>query len=103
MRAFELAIAAVLVLFGLRSLMVWIRRPFQSRSLKDHALYALWITGRVGLWLSVAGIFVISAAIDVQGRAFTDEWSRYRWYIFVPLGLAVTQLVAGYLLGRSGD
>jgi hypothetical protein len=100
---FELVLASLLGLLGLRSLVVWARRPFLSRSLKDHALYALWITGRVGLWFAIAGVFLISASIDERGKAFTDEWSRYSWYVAVPLGLAAVQLMAGYLLGRSAD
>ena len=103
MRVFELTVAALLVLFGLRSLAVWIRRPLASASLKDHALYALWMTGRVGLWFAIAGVFLISASIDVRGKAFTQEWSRFSWYVAVPLSLAAVQLLAGFLLGRSSD
>jgi hypothetical protein len=100
-RAFEITVAALLALLGLRSLVYWIRRPLDSGSLKDHFLYAVWMTGRVGLWFAVAGIFVISASIQVQGRAFTEEFKHHRWYFFVPLGLAIMQLVAGLVLGRS--
>jgi hypothetical protein len=103
LRTFELAVASVLGLLGVRSLVVWARRPLQSRSLKDHALYALWVTGRVGLWFAIAGVFLISASIDERGKAFTEEWSRYAWYASVPFALAAIQLMAGYLLGRSPD
>jgi hypothetical protein len=103
LRTFELAVASVFGLLGFRSLVVWARRPLQSRSLKDHALYALWVTGRVGLWFAIAGVFLISASIDVRGKAFTQEWSRFSWYVAVPLSLAAVQLLAGFLLGRSGD
>ena len=34
----------------------WIRRPFESRDARDHLLFALFVTGRVGLWLALAGI-----------------------------------------------
>jgi hypothetical protein len=101
MTAFEIAMAAVLGLLGLRSLVYWMRRPLDSPSVRDHLLYAMWLTGRVGLWFAVAGIFAISAAIGRQGRAFTDEFQSYRWYILVPLGLAVMQFVAAFVLGRS--
>ena len=103
MRIVEIAAAAFFALLGLRSLAVWVRRPLRSRSMRDHALYALWLTGRIGLWFALAGVFVISAAINAEGRAFTDEWERYRWYLFVPLALAAVQALAGFLLGRSGD
>ena len=101
MRAFEIGAAALLCLLGVRSLVYWIRRPLASRSLRDQLLYALWVTGRVGLWLAVAGVFAISASIHREGRAFLDEFHRYRWYFYVPLTLAVIQLVAGMLLARS--
>ena len=101
MTAFEIAMAAVLGLLGLRSLVYWMRRPLDSPSVRDHLLYAMWLTGRVGLWFAVAGIFAISAAIGRQGRAFTDEFQSYRWYFFVPLGLAMMQFVAAYVLSRS--
>ena len=93
--------ATLLGLFGLRSLLYWMRRPLASGSVRDHLVYAMWMTGRVGVWFAVAGIFAISAAIGREGRAFADEFHRYRWYFFVPLGLAVMQLVAAFVLGRS--
>lgn len=103
MRAFEIAVAALLALLGVRSLVVWARRPFASRALGDHVLYALWVLGRAGLWFAIAGVFAISASIHVQGRAFVDQWNDYRWYFMVPLGCAVIQAVSGYALGRSRD
>jgi len=103
-KAFEIGVASLCGLLGLRSLFYWMRRPLDSRSVKEHVLYAVWMTGRVGLWFAVAGIFVISASIKTQGRAFTEEFQRHRWYFFVLLGLAIMQLVAGLVLGRSrGD
>jgi hypothetical protein len=100
MIVFEWAAAALLLLLGLRSLVYWARRPLASRSVRDQILYALWLTGRIGLWFAVAGVFVISALIGGGGRGFADEFQRFRWYIFVPLGLALIQLVAGLALGR---
>ena len=101
MRVFEIAAAAILGLLGIRSLVYWIRRPLSSRSLRDQVLYSAWVTGRVGLWLAVAGVFAISASIHSQGRAFLDEFHRYRWYFYVPLTMAVIQLVTALLLSRS--
>ncbi|MFN2544260.1 MAG: hypothetical protein ABR600_06785 [Actinomycetota bacterium] len=103
MRVFELAVAAVFGLLGIRSLVVWGRRPLDSRALGDHVLYALWILARAGLWFAVAGVFVISATIHERGRAFVDEWNGYRWYILVPLSLAVVQALTSHALGRSRD
>ena len=101
MRAFEVTTASLLALLGVRSLVYWVRRPLDSRSMRDQLLYAVWVTGRVGLWFAIAGVFAISAAIGREGRAFIDEFHRYRWYFFVPLTLAIMQLVAALMLGRS--
>jgi hypothetical protein len=100
--AFELTVAGLLALLGVRSIVYWSRRPLDSRSVRDHLVYAMWLTGRVGLWFAVAGIFAISASITAEeGVGFITKWDRYRWYILVPLGLAALQLVAGVILGRS--
>src|ERR1700726_1738970 len=101
MRIFELVMASAFGVMGLRSLVVWGRPPFDSRAVGDHVVYVLWILGRAGLWFSIGGIFLISATIHVQGRAFLDEWNRHRWYIMVPLGCAVLQAITSYALGRS--
>jgi hypothetical protein len=100
MRTVELVVAALFILAGLRSLWSWSRRRFDGADVVDHLLYALYLTGRIGLWFSIAGVFLISASIDVEGRAFLDEFARYRWYIMVPLLLSAVQFLAGYALGR---
>jgi hypothetical protein len=103
-KVFEIVVASILALLGVRSLLYWIRRPFESRSTRDQILYGLWIFSRAGLWFAVAGIFAISAAIPYEGRAFLDEWNRsYRWYILVPIGCAALQAVTSFALGRSTD
>jgi hypothetical protein len=99
-RLFEAAIAAVFVLLGLRSLWKWTRRPFEGTDVSDHALYALFVTGRVGLWFAVSGLFLIYASVDLRGRAWLDEVEAYRWYLIVPLILAAMQLLGGWFLGR---
>jgi hypothetical protein len=99
-RIVEVAMATVFVLLGLRSLWRWTRRPFDGTDVSDHALYALFVTGRVGLWFAVAGLFAIYASVDLRGRAWVDEVEPYRWYLIVPLVLAAIQLLAGWFLGR---
>jgi hypothetical protein len=99
-RLVELGVAAVFVAAGLRSLWKWTRRPLEGADVSDHALYALFVTGRVGLWFSVAGLFLIYASVDLRGRAWVDEVEPYRWYLVVPLVLAAMQLLAGWFLGR---
>lgn len=100
MRVIELVIAGLFVLAGLRSLRAWSRRRFDGTDVIDHLLYALYLTGRIGLWFAVAGFFLISASIDTRGQPALDELAPYRWYFTVPLLLAAVQLVAGYVLWR---
>jgi hypothetical protein len=96
----ELGLAAVFLLAALRSLWVWSRRPFEGTDVVDHVLYALYLTGRIGLWFSFAGFFLIYASVDTQGRPAIDELEPYRWYLMVPVALAALQLGAGWFLGR---
>jgi hypothetical protein len=102
-KVFELAMLLVFAGLGVRSAWHWIRRPFESVKVSDHLLYAMYVTGRVGVWLSIAGAFAIFLSIDTQGRAFTDDANEYRWYVLVPGLLAFLQLLAAVLLGRRGD
>ena len=95
MKALELTLAVLLALGGVRSFLVWFGRPFESSALRDQVLYALHVTGRVGLWLAFAGFFA--------GYALLEEPGRFRWYIFVPIGLASLQLVTAMLLFRSSE
>jgi hypothetical protein len=99
-RVVELFLALLFSVAGARSLWKWGRRGFRGPRARDHALFAVWLTGRAGVWLSIGGMFLISAAIGTRGRAFTDDFSELRWYVLVPIGLASSQLLAGYLLGR---
>ena len=96
----ELVVAGLLALGGLRSVWVWLRRPFEGTDAADHALYALYLTGRIGLWFAFAGFFLIYASIQTRGRAAFDDVAEFRWYLVVPLGLAALQLLAGWFLGR---
>lgn len=100
MRVVEIAIAALLTLAGLRSLWAWSRRRFEGVDVVDHLLYALYLTGRIGLWFALAGFFAIYASVDARGAPGLDELRPYRWYLLVPLVLAGLQLVAGWFLGR---
>jgi hypothetical protein len=84
---------------GVRSLWVWSRRRFEGADVIDHLLYALHLTGRIGLWFAFAGFFALSAAISADGTP-TDDLQRLRWYVLVPIVLATMQLLAGYALGR---
>ncbi|MGZ5212181.1 MAG: hypothetical protein ACXWEJ_00090 [Actinomycetota bacterium] len=100
MSVIEIVLIVVFAALGVRSLMHWTRRPFESRDARDHLLFAMFVTGRVGLWLALAGIFALYALTDTEGRAFIDDVRRYDWYVMVFVVLAAVQLIGGYFLGR---
>jgi hypothetical protein len=102
-RPVEGAIAGLFFVGGVRSLWYWLRRPFEGIDVTDHVLYALFVTGRVGLWFAFGGLFWIYATLEVQGRAALDELEAYSWYLIVPIVLAALQLGAGWFLGRRDD
>ena len=103
MRVFEFVIAGLLVLGGVRSLVRWLRKDFDGTSRYHITLYAAYITARVGMWFAIAGLFLISGASALRGRAFADEMRGMSWYFAVPLGLAGVQLLTGWLLGKTVD
>jgi hypothetical protein len=99
MKALDIAAASVFLALGIRSVVYWASRTFAGGDVRDHALYALYVTGRAGLWFAFAGLFGLIAFVDSEGRSVVDL-REYRWYLLVFLGLAVVQLVAGWFLGR---
>jgi uncharacterized membrane protein SpoIIM required for sporulation len=99
-KAFEIAMVALFGGLGVRSFVYWTRRPFDSRDPRDHLLFALFVTGRVGLWFALAGLFLLYALTNTQGRAFVDDVRRYDWFVMVFILLAAAQFVGGYFLGR---
>jgi hypothetical protein len=99
-KAFEIVLVVVFAALGIRSIVYWIRRPFESRDPLDHLLFAMFVTGRVGMWFALSGLFLLYASVDTQGRAFTDDVRRYDWFVMVFVVLAALQLLGGYFLGR---
>jgi cbb3-type cytochrome oxidase subunit 1 len=99
-KAFEWGLAALLAAGGVRSAWYWLGRPFEAADVADHALFALFVTARVGLWFAFAGLFAISASSDAQGRAFADEFAEFRWYVAVLIALSAVQFVTGLFLAR---
>jgi hypothetical protein len=100
MKAFEIAMVVVFTALGARSLVYWGRRPFDSRDPRDHLLFAVFVTGRAGLWFALAGLFLLYALTGTQGRAFVDDVRRYDWFALVFAILAAAQFLGGFFLGR---
>ena len=110
MRPFEFAVALVLTGFGIRSAVYWARRPFESTAIRDQLLYAVYLTGRVGMWFAFAGLFYLFAFVGasdpepnpITGELVVEHPSKYTWYIIVFAVLGAMQLLAGWFLGHSG-
>jgi len=90
-----LVIAAILALFGVRSLMKWLRTLFDARSAGERALFAVHAAARVGIWFAFAGIFA--------GFALVDDAAAVRGFVLIPLFLAAIQLIAALALRREGS
>jgi len=99
-RTFEIVAAVIFTGLGVRSLVHWVRQPYESTRASDLALYAAFVTGRVGLWLVLATAFILYALTGTQGRAFIDDAREYRWLYVVFLALGGLQFVAAYFLGQ---
>jgi hypothetical protein len=90
----EFVIAAILALFGFRSLLFWWRRGFPAESGGELVLYALHVTARVGTWFALAAFFVGFAIVDY------DPEGRLGWYVLVLIALAGVQLLTSFFLSR---
>jgi H+/Cl- antiporter ClcA len=99
----EVAMMALFTALGIRSLLHWGRRPFDGVDVRDHVLFALFVTGRVGLWFGLAGLFLLYALTHTRGRAFIDDVRSYDWFVLVFVGLAALQLLAGDVLGPRSE
>ncbi|HXF56470.1 MAG TPA: hypothetical protein VNO34_02645 [Actinomycetota bacterium] len=93
MTGVELALASVLTLVGVRTMVRWLRVRFEAVATGDRLLFGVHVAARVGFWFALAGAFA--------GYALLDEPQRYRWFLFVPLALAALQLLTGLLLARE--
>ncbi len=110
MRRFEFAIALLLTGFGIRSLWYWARRPFESTAIRDQLLYAVYRTGRVGIWFAIAGLFFLFAFVGasdpepnpITGELVVEHPSKYAWYVVVFAVLGAMQLLGGWFLGHGG-
>ena len=103
MKAVEIVAALTFAGLGVRSIVHWVRTPYQSTRASDLALYALFVTGRVGMWLVLATTFTLYALTDTQGRAFIDDAREYQWLYLVFLTLGGVQFVAAYFLHQRAE
>ena len=112
MRWPALALAVVFAALGIRSAIHHARRPLGSADGRDQLLYAIYLTGRVGTWFALAGLFVIVAFVGagpdptpdpVTGRFDMARASDFTWYLLVFVVLGAMQLLAGWFLGHRGD
>jgi hypothetical protein len=92
-KVFELVVAGLLALVGVRSLIRWVRTSFDAQGPGERILFSLHAAARVGLWLAFAGFFA--------GYALIDEPQSMKWYLFVPIALAGVQLLTAAFLSRS--
>jgi hypothetical protein len=99
-QSIEIVAALVFAALGVRSLVHWARTPYESTRASDLALYALFVTGRVGMWFVLAAAFALYALTDTRGRAFVDDAREYQWLYLVFLALGAVQFVAAYFLGQ---
>lgn len=97
----EVVLATVFGLAGIRSLVYWLRRPPDVEMRRDQVLFSLFVVSRVGLWLALAGLFLLYASVDTQGRAFAEDAGELAWYFIVLAVPAAVQFVTSFLLGRS--
>jgi len=98
-RTIEIVAALVFAALGVRSLVHWVRTPYESSRASDLALYALFVTGRVGMWFVLAAAFALYALTHTR-RAFVDDAREYQWLYLVFLALGAVQFVAAYFLGQ---
>jgi len=89
----ELAVAVVLVLFGLRSAWKLTRVRLDLDTFGEHVLYAVHVTARIGVWFVLAALFV--------GYGLVDDAESLAWLLLVLLGMAGAQLLTSFFLWLS--
>jgi hypothetical protein len=97
-KALEVGLVICFTLGGIRSIVFWAARPFESDDVGDQLLYAAFRAARIGSWFAFAGLFLIYATSDEVDLAAQTQ--RFSWYLGIVLFLAATQFVTGWILGR---
>ena len=81
MRTFEVILALVCVVGGVRSVIHHARRPLDSEDVRDQLLYAVYLTGRF---------------------THIEDPSDYAWFVIVFAVLGAMQLLGSWFLGHRG-
>ncbi|MBA3765085.1 MAG: hypothetical protein H0X05_06210 [Actinobacteria bacterium] len=103
MKTFDIVAALAFAGLGVRSLVHWVRLEYEGTRATDVALYALFVTGRVGMWVVLATAFTLYALTETRGRAFVDDAREHQWLFMVFLTLGGVQLVSSYLLRQRSE
>jgi hypothetical protein len=72
-KAVEIGMVVLCGALGIRSLIYWIRRPFEGRDARDHLLFALFVVA--------GGIRVLplaSAAYSAATNAIVSAWPPFQ-------------------------
>lgn len=93
-------LAALMLLGAARSGYYWLSRGLPEQSGTEFLWWALFVTSRVGLWLCAGTVCVIAALAPAPGKSFAGELSANRWFILVPLVLAILQILSAFFLSR---
>ena len=99
MKTFEIAVAVIFACLAIRSLVHWALAPYESTKASDLALYAAFVTARVGMWLVLATAFTLYAVRNTE-EGVADEGFEHPWLFMVFLGLGGVQLVSSYVLSQ---
>ena len=89
---FDLVLAGVFLLVGLRSALQSIREQSPDEPGRVRALMALHEAAKAGFWLALGAFFL--------GYATVREPQEFRWFVTIPIAMAGLRLVAATLLAR---
>ena len=92
-------LAAVFAILAVRSAVHWIRHRPPLHDTTDELLFAAFVTGRCGTWVTAAAMFTVFATISAAGQAYADEARDFSWLFIVFIALGATQFLAAWFLG----
>ena len=88
------AVAGICFLLGIRAAVGSLREPIPADTFREQLLIGLHEMARAGFWLALGGFFL--------GYEILAEPGAFRWFAFVPLGMAAIRLAAAAFLWRAG-